>query len=267
MALDWGVLTACLGRGRTAGFPFLWAPPRVRTLRGETRSDPQPGRDTREGKREPGAAGDRGDEGNLAPRSELGGAAGVALQQAHDGRVALGSADELLEGQLACGERERCRGKAAPARGGRAAGGGRRVAPAPAPHRRYSCPFGGRFSPSSSRGSTRPPASSSPTKPSCKWPGGREGKAGVRGGCLSTPHPHLQKRPQVHWRVERGSRGGGTGGPGRFPRSGVYRRGPGPSSVARCVAEELRTEGHAHPKAAAGSPVGAGSLGVAECRG
>lgn len=43
--------------------------------------------------------------GNLAPRSELGGAAGVALQQTHDGRVAFGPADELLQGQLACGVR------------------------------------------------------------------------------------------------------------------------------------------------------------------
>ena len=33
-------------------------------------------------------------------RSELGGAAGVALQQTHDGRVAFGPADELLQGQL-----------------------------------------------------------------------------------------------------------------------------------------------------------------------
>lgn len=33
--------------------------------------------------------------------SELGGAAGVALQQPHDGGVALGAFDELLQGQFA----------------------------------------------------------------------------------------------------------------------------------------------------------------------
>lgn len=32
--------------------------------------------------------------------SELAGAAGVALQEAHDGRVALGPSDELFQGQL-----------------------------------------------------------------------------------------------------------------------------------------------------------------------
>lgn len=33
--------------------------------------------------------------------SELGGAAGIALQQPHDGGVALGAFDELLQGQFA----------------------------------------------------------------------------------------------------------------------------------------------------------------------
>lgn len=37
------------------------------------------------------------------PSSELGGAAGVALQQAHDRRVAFGPTNELLQRQLACG--------------------------------------------------------------------------------------------------------------------------------------------------------------------
>lgn len=36
--------------------------------------------------------------------SELHGPAGVALQQAHDGRVALGPSDELLQRELPCGE-------------------------------------------------------------------------------------------------------------------------------------------------------------------
>lgn len=55
--------------------------------------------DTRERKLESRRAG----EGELAPlSSELGGAAGIALQQAHNGWVAFGPADELLQGQLAC---------------------------------------------------------------------------------------------------------------------------------------------------------------------
>lgn len=33
--------------------------------------------------------------------SELAGAAGVALQEAHDGRVALGPSDELFQGEFA----------------------------------------------------------------------------------------------------------------------------------------------------------------------
>lgn len=72
-------------------------------------------------------------------RSELGGAAGVALQQAHDGRVAFGPADELLQGQLACGARGAVMGVRA-ARGGRAEQRERkgewhppRPAPAPSP--------------------------------------------------------------------------------------------------------------------------------------
>ena len=36
--------------------------------------------------------------------SELPGTAGVTLQQAHDGWVALGTFDELLQGQFACRE-------------------------------------------------------------------------------------------------------------------------------------------------------------------
>lgn len=40
--------------------------------------------------------------GGLGRGSELPGAAGVALQQVHDGWVALGTYDELLQRQLAC---------------------------------------------------------------------------------------------------------------------------------------------------------------------
>lgn len=36
----------------------------------------------------------------VAPGSELAGAAGVTLQEAHNGRVALGPSDELFQGEL-----------------------------------------------------------------------------------------------------------------------------------------------------------------------
>lgn len=39
----------------------------------------------------------------LGGGSELPSAAGITLQQAHDGRVALGASDELLQRELACG--------------------------------------------------------------------------------------------------------------------------------------------------------------------
>ncbi|MEJ1282385.1 transmembrane protein 54 [Cricetulus griseus] len=72
---------------------------------------------------------------------------------------------------------------------------GRPPTPTPDTHRHCLYPFGGRFSQSSFPGSIRPQASSSRTKPSCKWPmgdGGREGRGHqrVRRAALS-PHPDL----------------------------------------------------------------------------
>lgn len=167
-----------------------------------------------------------GMRGAGSSRSELGGAAGVALQQAHDGRVALGPADELLQGQLACG-RAGCEGT----RGREGGAAARRVpprprpCPAPASHRRCWCPSGGRFSQSSFPGSTRPPASSSRTKPSCKWPGGRQGSRGEK-----SPVPRLGNVPGV---LEAAGRGGGgpevwgAGARGRLSRRGRSWGGPG----------------------------------------
>lgn len=97
------MLTACLlGHWSYRGVPFSIDPgmqalgepsltPRLDRHKGEEAESRERASEGRE-EGEPGSS-----------RSELGGAAGVALQQTHDGRVAFGSADELLQGQLACG--------------------------------------------------------------------------------------------------------------------------------------------------------------------
>lgn len=102
----WGgarVLTTCwLGPWGNGRLPFSRAPaksadpggghlpPSLDGYKGEEAESRERVSEGREGK--PGSS-----------CSELGGAAGVALQQTHDGRVAFGPADELLQGQLACG--------------------------------------------------------------------------------------------------------------------------------------------------------------------
>lgn len=108
--------TNCLlGRWGVCGIAFSIGSPQSADPGGRS-SLPLAWMDTRDRKRRAGRGSVKaGKRGNLAPHSELGGAAGVALQQTHDGRVAFGSADELLQGQLACRERGTViRKKAAP---------------------------------------------------------------------------------------------------------------------------------------------------------
>lgn len=78
----------------------------MQTLEGRPSLTPSLDRHKGEGAESRERASEGREEGEAGfSRSELGGAAGVALQQTHDGRVAFGPADELLQGQLACGAR------------------------------------------------------------------------------------------------------------------------------------------------------------------
>lgn len=127
---------------------------------------------------------------------------------------------------------------------GRGRGSGARPAPLLPPHRRCSCPFGGRFSRSSFLGSTRPPASSSRTKPSCKWPEGREGRQGVRGARPSPSPPSSKTAPRLaedccsSWVRWRGGHGGDLGGRGGGAQEGVS----GKASQKRGLLERALTK-------------------------
>lgn len=157
------------------------------------------------------------------------------------------------------------------AKGGRAEqpegkGSGARPAPSPAPHRRCSYPFGGRFSQSSFLGSTRPPASSSRKKPSCKWPRERERKAESERSCLNPPPPTFKNIPRYaddcrfrQDEVERESRRRREPGvSGRsvcegFPEEGAIGVGPDQVPLERWVEKELLAECSACRDSAVGS--------------